>query len=466
MGVRSTALLAAVWLALAPSARAATCPGDCSGDGAISVDELVRGVERALGIAAAMPCPAWDDRAPVTVVDLVASVAAALAGCPPQATPTGTPTTTPAPPLPTDTASASPTTDATPDPIARAVDVICPPLGHSRWITADDGNRYLRCDLAGHWTEVGLRAYDSVTLASEAFRAGFDPAAAFDFHGLPAMYREVPFYIPSLGGADRFLTWRFHCWVVSVHSFDDTIYRLAPQVIPVSETLLAEAGAFLRAACAPPPVARPDLVPSRISASYGGNGGCRGPFGSLHVCVANRGTAPAPDFAVAVEPGVKLEFPPLAAGEEKCLSEPLPLAVSFFTVRVDPDEARRRAGGDQQRPRHGSRPADDSRHLFADANRHRVADGERDGETADPHPFPSRSPTVTRTRRATRTATRTRRPTGIPTGTPTPTATPSCAPTGTPYCADVCVPCPTVRPGCYRHACGRCSRTRAAAPAK
>jgi hypothetical protein len=45
-----------------------------------------------------------------------------------------------------------------------------------------------------------------------------------------------------------------------------------------------------------------------------------------------------------------------------------------------------------------------------------------------------------------------------PTATPTPpsTATPTCAPTGTPYCSDNCVPCPTVRPGCYVSACGWC----------
>jgi len=42
-----------------------------------------------------------------------------------------------------------------------------------------------------------------------------------------------------------------------------------------------------------------------------------------------------------------------------------------------------------------------------------------------------------------------------PTATPTPTAT--CAPTGTPYCADQCYPCPTIRAGCYAYgSCGFC----------
>jgi cysteine-rich repeat protein len=40
--------------------------------------------------------------------------------------------------------------------------------------------------------------------------------------------------------------------------------------------------------------------------------------------------------------------------------------------------------------------------------------------------------------------------------TPTNTPTPTCAPTATPYCSDNCVPCPTIRPGCYASACGAC----------
>ena len=46
--------------------------------------------------------------------------------------------------------------------------------------------------------------------------------------------------------------------------------------------------------------------------------------------------------------------------------------------------------------------------------------------------------------------------TASPTQTPTPTLTPTCAPTGTPYCSDQCVPCPTIRAGCYAAACGAC----------
>ena len=38
----------------------------------------------------------------------------------------------------------------------------------------------------------------------------------------------------------------------------------------------------------------------------------------------------------------------------------------------------------------------------------------------------------------------------------TPTRTATCGSTATPYCADQCVPCPTIRAGCYAGTCGEC----------
>ena len=57
------------------------CTGDCGGDGTVTIDELIRGVNLALGAAAS--CPAFDvngDGA-VTIEELVRAVAAALNGC-------------------------------------------------------------------------------------------------------------------------------------------------------------------------------------------------------------------------------------------------------------------------------------------------------------------------------------------------------------------------------------------------
>jgi hypothetical protein len=62
----------------------AGCPGDCSGDTLVTVDELVTGVRIALGSAQLNACAAFDmDRSgTVTVDELVAAVNAALHGCP------------------------------------------------------------------------------------------------------------------------------------------------------------------------------------------------------------------------------------------------------------------------------------------------------------------------------------------------------------------------------------------------
>lgn len=59
------------------------CAGDCSGDGRVTIDELVKGVTIALGSAAASTCDAADaDRdAQVTIAELIRAVNAALDGC-------------------------------------------------------------------------------------------------------------------------------------------------------------------------------------------------------------------------------------------------------------------------------------------------------------------------------------------------------------------------------------------------
>jgi len=58
------------------------CAGDCNGDGAVTVDEIVRGVTMALG-APEPTCGAMDADADglVTITDLVRAVAVALSGC-------------------------------------------------------------------------------------------------------------------------------------------------------------------------------------------------------------------------------------------------------------------------------------------------------------------------------------------------------------------------------------------------
>jgi hypothetical protein len=70
----------------APTPTPGPCRGDCNGDGLIAVDELVRGVNIALGNSLLSTCPQFDDDGDgrVSVDELILSVAAAVHGCIPR----------------------------------------------------------------------------------------------------------------------------------------------------------------------------------------------------------------------------------------------------------------------------------------------------------------------------------------------------------------------------------------------
>jgi len=72
---------------LAPLPADARCAGDCSGDGAVSVDEIVTLVNIALGILGVDRCTAGDldGDGQVTVDEILSAVADALGGCTPVA---------------------------------------------------------------------------------------------------------------------------------------------------------------------------------------------------------------------------------------------------------------------------------------------------------------------------------------------------------------------------------------------
>ena len=115
--------LALIVVLAARAAAAQSCPGDCSGDGVVRVEELVLGVRIALNDAALGACPAFDTTGDgvVRIDELIRAASAALTGCP--ATPT-----IPASPSHTPTASpsATPTDTATP----TATPTIPPVAGH------------------------------------------------------------------------------------------------------------------------------------------------------------------------------------------------------------------------------------------------------------------------------------------------------------------------------------------------
>lgn len=92
-----------------PTVPTGGCVGDCNGDNAVTVNELIKGVNIALGNAELDTCPSFDTNGDleVTINEIIQAVNAALTGCPPSGpTPTGQPTATP-------TGDATPTQTAT-----------------------------------------------------------------------------------------------------------------------------------------------------------------------------------------------------------------------------------------------------------------------------------------------------------------------------------------------------------------
>lgn len=66
------------------------CPGDCNGDGMVTVAELISGVNAALDGGPACPAFYLDGDVTVGMRELIAAVKAALSGCPAAPTPTAT----------------------------------------------------------------------------------------------------------------------------------------------------------------------------------------------------------------------------------------------------------------------------------------------------------------------------------------------------------------------------------------
>ena len=94
-------ILIAIVAARSGHAGAQPCIGDCNGDGAVEINELVLGVNIALNVLDISECPSLDDgQGTVTVDRLIAAVNSALCDCgvcptPVPDTPTPTPTPTP-----------------------------------------------------------------------------------------------------------------------------------------------------------------------------------------------------------------------------------------------------------------------------------------------------------------------------------------------------------------------------------
>jgi pimeloyl-ACP methyl ester carboxylesterase len=77
-------LVGALVLLAAHPLAARACPGDCSANGIVSVDEVIRGVNIALGLAALDTCASFDTtgNGQLSIDELIAAVNALLDGCP------------------------------------------------------------------------------------------------------------------------------------------------------------------------------------------------------------------------------------------------------------------------------------------------------------------------------------------------------------------------------------------------
>ncbi len=108
---RRAGLAAALWIASAVSPVAAQpCPGDCSSDGSVTIDELITCVNVALGTLPLAQCPQCNtgSDADVDIDDLVAAVNSSLNDCP-AGTATPIPTATGPTATPSVTATVTPT---------------------------------------------------------------------------------------------------------------------------------------------------------------------------------------------------------------------------------------------------------------------------------------------------------------------------------------------------------------------
>ncbi|MDX2170536.1 MAG: hypothetical protein SF182_25915 [Deltaproteobacteria bacterium] len=114
-------LTAAAMTAAAPL-HAQDCAGDCDGDGAVAVGEIVAAVQIALGDVSGAACPAvdGDGDARVTIDELLVAVGDALNGCPVVPTPTATAPPTATPP---DAAALAAAARVAVEPLFRIFDV-------------------------------------------------------------------------------------------------------------------------------------------------------------------------------------------------------------------------------------------------------------------------------------------------------------------------------------------------------
>lgn len=152
----TAAILLAGWVFAAPPSVAQPCVGDCNGDGAVSIADLITAVNISLGSSAVSACVAVDRNLDglVSISELIAAVGHGLRGCPPPATPTVSSTAGA-----TDTATATP--EDSPTPVDSATASATPSTTDTPAATPTATATVIYPDVSGVWDEEQLRLASS-----------------------------------------------------------------------------------------------------------------------------------------------------------------------------------------------------------------------------------------------------------------------------------------------------------------
>ena len=89
----------------------------------------------------------------------------------------------------------------------------------------------------GHSLDIAIQRFASQAQAQVAFEVSRRDNPIEDFHGYSAYQEEYdnPAYGPDMPMTNRHHWWQADRWLIHVHSFDDTNYRLTPEPLKVSE---------------------------------------------------------------------------------------------------------------------------------------------------------------------------------------------------------------------------------------
>jgi hypothetical protein len=140
----------------ATPASAQVCTGDCNGDTAVTIGELIRAVNIALGLVPLEDCAAIDvnDNREADIAELIQAVGRALLNCPPTPTQVLTATASMTPTL-----TPTPTTTSTPTEVATSTPSHTPPE-----TTSSPTTTIVFPDVSGTWREEPLQLVSSTCL--------------------------------------------------------------------------------------------------------------------------------------------------------------------------------------------------------------------------------------------------------------------------------------------------------------